>query len=259
MTAGFGAALKQLRQELGLSQSDLANAIESTQRHMSFLETGRSQPTRTMIGRLATELRLNAGQRAALFQASGLQNPYKNRSYSSDEITDALDMIEHRVLDNWPFPAFVLDQEWNALRMNGPAAKLFAPYVDTVNGVLNMFELFLSPNFRALVENWNEASTAIYFRLQTASAHSEKLRQKFDEARHGGVFDGIASRLTDAKDIPIYVPIEFRLPNGALLRATSLLGQLVSVHDALVEGFEIELLVPVDKASEDLLRLISIQ
>ena len=125
----FGHALKHLRAELKLAQSELAGAVGSTQRHISFLETGRSRPSPEMVRRLATELNLNAGQRAALFEASGMKNPFKKRSFSSEEVRAALDMIERHVLSNWPFPAFVLDEDWNLLRTN-PAAEAMLAGVD---------------------------------------------------------------------------------------------------------------------------------
>ena len=51
-------------------------------------------------------------------------------------------------------------------------------------------------------------------------------------------------------EVPVYVPIEVQLPDGARMRFTSLHGRWVSVHDALAEQFEVELLVPLDAASE---------
>jgi transcriptional regulator with XRE-family HTH domain len=246
----FGPALRRLRRELGLSQAAVAQQLGTTQRHVSFLETGRSQPSRTMLGRLVTDLSLSAGQRASLFEASGFRNPYKQRNFGSAEVAQTLDMIEHRLLAHWPFPAFVMDADWTILRLNRAAEAMFGTFRDPENGELNVFAIFLSDRFRDLVENWEEASTSLYFRLQTAAMHSVRIRQGFDAARARGMFDHIGQAITSAHDIPIYVPVIFRHPSGARLKLTSLLGQLVSVHDALVAGFEIELMVPVDAETE---------
>ncbi len=247
----FGHALKHLRAELKLAQSELAGAVGSTQRHISFLETGRSHPSAEMVRRLATELNLNAGQRAALFEASGMRNPFKKRSFSSEEVGVALDMIERHVLSNWPFPAFVLDEDWNLLRTNPAAEAMLAGLTD--GGERNLFRLFLSEQFRALVSNWELASAAVYFRLQAGAARSEFLRGVLEEVLDQGVFDKMRARLGQ-DEIPIFVPIEWVLPNGARLRTSSLLGKLATVHDALVEGFDIDLMVPMDEDSEDALR-----
>lgn len=250
MSNTFGPALQNLRQELGLSQSALADRLSTTQRHVSFLETGRSQPGRAMLGRLVTGLDLNAAQRASLFEVSGFRNPYKRRDFGSVEVAETLDMIEHRLLAHWPFPGFVLDADWTILRMNKPAAAMVSPFQDQLSGETNMFSIFLSEQFRGQVENWEEASTTLYFRMQTAASHSTFIRGKFNEARENGVFDHISKAITSAMDIPIYVPVVLKHPSGARLKLTSLLGQLVSVHDALVEGFEIELMIPVDEETE---------
>lgn len=250
MTNGFGTVLKQLRQELRISQADLADTISSTQRHVSFLETGRSLPSRFMIGRLTTELNLNAGQRASLFDASGFRNPYKRRTFTSKEVSDVLNMIDTRVLAHWPFPAWVMDAEWTIYRMNKSASTMFEPFMDPKTEQLNIFELFLSTDFQALVENWEEASMSLYFRLLSASTHSAMLRDSFEAARNQGMFDHIITEMTQASDIPVYIPTVLKLPDGARLRLTSMLGQLVSTHDALVEGFEIELMIPIDDETE---------
>lgn len=256
MKTPFGHYLKQMRVELGLSQVELAQTIGSTQRHISFLETGRSQPTRSMLGRFVSELELNSAQRAALFDASGFHNPYKQRAFASKDVVNALDMIEKRVLGNWPFPAFVLDREWTVLRLNKAAQSMFKTMLDPSDGPLNMFDLFLGDTFRNSIENWEEASTTLYYRLQTAAADSPKIKRKFDDARAVGLFEGVHTQFNKSDDIPIYTPLIIRLPNGARLTASSLLGQLMSVQDALVEGFEIELMVPADDESEALLRML---
>ena len=246
MPLDFGTTLKQLRSDLGLSQEALAANLGSTQRHVSFLETGRSLPTQAMIGRLATDLNLNAAQRAALFEASGQPNPYVRRDFTSHEVIETLDMIEHRILRHWPFPAFVLDAEWNVLRMNDRAQVMFG----VLGNATNMLALFLSPEFSTMIENWEEASSAFYFRMQTAATHNETVRTAFEAARKRGMFDHIANTMTQPGDIPIFIPAILRLPTGDRVKLTSILGNLVSVHDALVEGFDIELMVPVDAESE---------
>lgn len=61
-------------------------------------------------------------------------------------------------------------------------------------------------------------------------------------------------QLQGTDDMPVFVPVIVNLPNGMQLQLTSLLGKLASVQDALVEGFEIELMLPTDAASEELMR-----
>lgn len=252
----FGDALKTLRDELGLSQASLAAEIGSTQRHVSFLETGRSQPSRAMLLRIATSLTLSTAQRAALFAVSGFRSPYPARDLADPEIAAALDMIDARILANWPFPAFALAPDWTVLRHNRPAGQFLAPFLAGPAGGANLLELVLSEPFRGLIDNWDEMSAGLYFRLQTAARHSPRLALAIERARATGCFDHIAATLTRQADVPVYVPIRMTLPGGIRMNLSSLIGQLASVHDALAEGFEIEMVVPLDSASEAALRSV---
>lgn len=252
----FGTVLKHLRAEMGLSQEGLAGRLGSTQRHLSFLETGRSSPSRAFLARICSELSLSVGQRATLFEASGFTSPYKRRDFTSDEIVGALDMIEARVLSNWPFPAMVLDHHWTVLRSNSAADRMFMPFTQGGQEPVNLIELILSTDFRGLIVNWDEACLPFYYRLQAQSGHSDRADALFAQARQNGLFDGVQDRLKSPEEVPVFVPITMQLPNGAVVQMSSLVGRLASIQDALIEGFEIELMVPTDAASEDTMRAL---
>lgn len=256
MTSGlsFGSALKTLRRTLGISQLALAAQLSSTQRHLSFLETGRSKPTVGFLRRLCSELNLSAAQRSALFEASGLRNPYSERSLSSTEITEALDMIERRILQNWPFPAFALDRDWTVLRMNPRAARLFASFdFDVSIAAPSLLTVILSPAFRARIHNWQEASLGLYFRLQSAAGRDPAIAAEFAKARQEGIFDHIPALITGQHQAPVFTALEIGPPGGPMLRITPFVGQLATLQDVRLDGLEIELMVPLDDASEDFL------
>ena len=242
----FGSRLRSVRGELGLTQEAAAHAIGTTQRHLSFLETGRSAPTRKMLGRLVSALQLSAAQRVSLFEASGFRSPYPTRTLDDAEVQATLDLMEAQVLGHWPFPAFVVDRDWNFLRANGPGERM----IQAFGGVPNMHALFLSPEFRAMVTNWEQASGSFYTRIQSVAKRSPLVRAALDAAVDEGRFDHVAEVLGGPEDVPVHIPIEVQLPDGAQMRFTSLHGRWVSVHDALAEQFEVELLVPLDRASE---------
>ena len=250
MPNGFGHALKTLRADLGLSQLELSHAISSTQRHVSFLETGRSQPTREFITRICTDLSLSLPQRAALFEASGHDNPFKRPGFGPAQTAEVLDLIERRALRHWPFPAFALDLDWNVLRTNAPGQNLLTMFATPGNAPTSLFDLFLSDTFVALLENWRDVSLVFYFRMQAAARRSPALAEMFDTARASGKFDHIADHLAQLQEVPPYVPARLRLPDGTRLAMSSFVGKLASIHDASIEGIEIELMVPMDEDSE---------
>ena len=249
--ASFGGTLKSIRRELGLSQNELALTIGSTQRHVSFLESGRSQPSRDMIGRLSAELGLSPGWRAALFEASGFQNPYPRRDLSSNEILETLDMLEARVLAHWPFGAFILDKSWNLLRMNAAAKTMFEAFIPTTNEQLNMLTIRTSEQLIDHILNWEDCAIALYLRMQKHARQDENVRRGFEDAKARGVFDTIAQNLAQQTEVPIFMPVHLRIPDGSTIRLTSLVGSFVSVHDAVVDGFDIEFVVPMDQTSEE--------
>ena len=117
-------------------------------------------------------------------------------------------------------------------------------------GVDNMYALFLSPDFRAMVTNWEQASGSFYTRIQEVARRSPHVRAALNEAVAGGQFAHVSQVLAGADEVPAYIPIEVTLPGGARMRFTSMYGRWVSVHDALAEQLEVELLVPLDAASE---------
>lgn len=247
----FGNSLKSLRRERGLSQVEFAGRIGSTQRHVSFLETGRAHPSRYMIQRIERELALPVGRSQILYETAGFSSPYKCRAENSPDVVEALDLIETRLLANWPFPAFVLDKRWTILRSN-TAGKLFlAGLTELQNQPANLFKIFLSPAFRERVLNWKEAAPIFAARLYREAAEDPALADLLEEAHASGILDGLDE--TFREDVPVFVPVEFKGPDGSRLRVTSLLGQLASVQDAVIEGMTIEMMVPMDEATQNCL------
>lgn len=257
-TGDFGLALRALRQTLGLSQLALAHRLGSTQRHVSFLETGRSRVTRGFLQRLCTELNLSTAQRAALFAASDLRNPYPARDPDDAEITQALDLIERRVLRHWPFPAFALDRDWTVLRANAGARAMFAGFgIDLAKPRPSLLALLVSDAFRGAIRNWEDASLGLYFRLQRAAEHAPEIATVFRAARAEGLFDHIPARITAQVEAPVLLPVEIAAPGGPVLRLSQFVGQLVNLQDARLDAVEIELMIPLDGPTEDWLRGLS--
>ncbi len=246
----FGDVLRSVRSVLGLSQEALAIRLGSTQRHVSFLETGRSTPTKAFVVRLCTELELSPAQRSNLFVASDLPNPFPPRAPESSEVTQALDMLQRQVLDHWPFPAMVIDSRWCVLRANTPAAKLFDVFCDTDNAEHpNLLKTILGNTFRSAILNWSEVCAPMYFRLQHCATRDPEVAALFDEVRARGLFEDLPAIISGDLEMPVYVPIKFALPTGGVVTMSSLMGKLASVQDPVFDGFEVELMVPEDDHS----------
>lgn len=117
----IGSLVRQWRQRRRISQLDLAIEADVSPRHVSFIETGRAQPSRAMVLRLAEALDVPRREQNQLLLAAGLAPVYAERSLDDPEMTAVRDGLT-RVLDAYdPYPCVAVDREWNLLRANAGA------------------------------------------------------------------------------------------------------------------------------------------
>ncbi len=100
-------------------------------------------------------LDLNIARRVNLYDASGLPNPYKTRDPGSQEITAALNVLQGRMLANWPFPAMVLDPDWTLLRSNALFDRMFGGLMPEGNAAPKLLAAVVSDPFLPMIRNWN--------------------------------------------------------------------------------------------------------
>lgn len=249
----FGNALASERHTCGVSQHALALMVETTQRHVSFLETGRSRPTREMILRLCDALELPPGRRADLFEAAGYTSPYKRRPADDAAVAETLRTLEKFILAPWPYPALALTETWDVLAANLQGRKLFGLALDPANPP-NLFATMLDPRFRSNIANWPQVGAVIQARLRRHAHDHVQFREQFDRAMADGVFGDVVQPFVESEEIPVILPLVFAFANGLRFRMTSMTARLTSAHDDLVSGLEIELCVPLDDESETILR-----
>lgn len=113
-----GGLLKQWRQRRRLSQLDLAGETDISARHLSFLETGRSQPSREMLLRLADHLDIPLRERNVLLVSAGYAPVFSERPLESPDLSAAHKAIELLLAGHEPFPAMAIDRHWNLLAAN---------------------------------------------------------------------------------------------------------------------------------------------
>jgi transcriptional regulator with XRE-family HTH domain len=119
----FGVLLRRWRQNRRLSQEALALAAGSSTRHLSCLETARSQPSREMILRLAEQLEIPLRDQNALLLAAGFAPAFQERSLA--ELENARQAIEQILEAHKPYPAFALDRHWNVVASNRALPQLY--------------------------------------------------------------------------------------------------------------------------------------
>ncbi|MGZ8281648.1 MAG: helix-turn-helix domain-containing protein [Allosphingosinicella sp.] len=115
---GFGEQLRGWRRLRRMSQLDLALEAEISSRHLSFVETGRSRPSREIVLRLAETLDLPLRGRNALLTAAGLAPQYSERSLDDPALAPARRAIDMILKGHEPFPALAIDRRWNMVAAN---------------------------------------------------------------------------------------------------------------------------------------------
>src|ERR687892_1665073 len=113
-----GPQLRDWRQRRRMSQLELALEAGVSARHLSFLETGRSKPSREMVLHLAEELEVPLRDRNQLLLAAGYAPEYTERTIDSPEMAPVREALDAILTGHEPFPALVVDRWWNLVTAN---------------------------------------------------------------------------------------------------------------------------------------------
>jgi len=167
--ATLGDLLRYWRRVRSMSQLDLASAAMTTPRHMSFVETGRSNPSREMVLRLASALDVPLRDRNGLLLAAGYAPLYVERGLDHPALDRVDAAISTMLAQHEPLPAVVMDRGWNLLRVNTGAQRLFtglfAP--EAVPASANVLRVILEPGpARSRITNWHELAPALLDRAR---------------------------------------------------------------------------------------------
>lgn len=146
--ASFGDHLRTWRQQRHLSQLELADEADISTRHVSFMETGRTNPSRDMVLRLCERLAIPLRERNALLVAAGYAPMYRERALDDPALAAARQAVELVLKGHEPCPAIALDRCWNVVAANRAAQALLAAHVspELLAPPVNVFRLSLHPD-----------------------------------------------------------------------------------------------------------------
>ncbi|MCI3131995.1 helix-turn-helix domain-containing protein [Phenylobacterium aquaticum] len=163
-----GLHLRQWRQKRRMSQLDLACEAEISTRHLSFIETGRSTPSRLMILKLAEQLDVPVRERNVLLVSGGFAPMFPERGLDDPALAAARWAIDAVLAAQKPYPAFAIDRGWTLLANNGALPQMYegvAPHL--LEGKVNGLRLTLHPEGLARkIENLGEWRAHLLGRLQ---------------------------------------------------------------------------------------------
>jgi len=260
-SAQFGTMLREWRGLRQVSQLALAVDADISQRHLSFLESGRARPSREMVLRIATALDLPLRARNELLESAGFAAFYPERALSASELRSASEALERIIAHHEPYPAFILNRHWNIVMTNGAAQRLIARCVSadvvaelSAKTPLNFMRLTFHPKgIRARVRNWEQIAGVLIARLRR-EAHGDPgspseslLRELATPAEK--------KRSPQMQDLPLSpaIALELQTDDGSL-RLFNTLTTFGTPQDVTLQELRIEMSFPIDEASKALLQ-----
>src|SRR5438128_1267052 len=124
--AGFGDLLREWRHRRRVSQLDLALDAAVSARHISFVETGRAKPSRELVLRLSDQLDVPLRERNALLVAAGFAPVYGESPLEAPGMAPVREALDRLLAGHEPFPAVIVDRQWELIAGNVPAMALLA-------------------------------------------------------------------------------------------------------------------------------------
>jgi transcriptional regulator with XRE-family HTH domain len=246
----FPEALKDWRRTRRLSQLQLATEAEVSPRHLAFLETGRSRPSRAMVLRLAEVLDLPRAEQNTILTAAGFSPQFPQLGLDAAEMAQIRLAMDWTITRHAPYPGLIMDRLWRIVAMNDPAERMFGPAGFAV-GTSLLDGLHNIAVFSGLIENWVEVGHSTLLRLRSESARAGGIAELDRAAAHLAAdpqIAGFQSRVSRS----VVIPTIYR--TGAVrLSLFSTYAQFGSAEEVSLADMKIELMFPADEATKAVL------
>lgn len=257
-----GALIRDWRQLRRFSQLDLALEAEISQKHLSFIESGRSRPSREMVLLLAEHLSVPLRERNALLLAAGYAPVYRERSLEDPTLQAARAAIDLILKGHEPYPALAVDRHWTLLAANGAVTNLLGLVADAelLRPPVNVLRLSLHPGGLApYITNfavWKD-HLLVRLRQQVRATADVQLGALLSELAAYPDPGGQAAARHEANAEPaIVVPLQLRLGDAtlSLISTTTVFGTPV---DVTLSELALETFFPADQATAEALRTLA--
>ena len=261
--ASFGDHLRNWRQQRHLSQMELADEADISTRHVSFMETGRTNPSRDMVLRLCERLAGPLRERNALLVAAGYAPMYRERALDDPALAAARQAVELVLKGHEPCPAIALDRCWNVVAANHAAQALLAAHVspELLAPPINVFRLSLHPQgLASRIANLAQWRAHLLERLRqqiqaTADPALVALQAELLEYPAPPPSDAL---VLDGEMLGVVMPFCFDSVHGmlSLISTTTIFGTPV---DVTLQELAVESFFPADAFTAQVLREVAAQ
>ncbi len=252
-----GELLRNWRKRRGLSQLDLACEADVSTRHVSFLETGRAQPSRTMLLHLSERLDIPLRDRNALLVAAGFAPVFSEHRLDDPEMQAARQAVDLVLAGHEPHPALAVDRHWTLVAANRAVAPLLAGAApELLCPPVNVLRLSLHPaGVAPRIENLAQWRAHILHRLarQIDASADPALVALHEELKAYPAPDTQSRSEAPSPHEGVVVPLRLRTDSGTLsfFSTTTVFGTAV---DVTLSELAIEAFFPADAATAEAMR-----
>jgi len=253
----FSMMMIKWRKFKKLSQLDLSLESGVSQRHISFMESGRSKPSREMVLALADVLDIPLRDRNQLLSVAGFAPIFKERHLDSDEMHAVHHALEMSLAHHEPYPAIVADRNWNLVMANEAAQRFIGLIGDPEevwqrvdpSGNKNVYRLTFHPlGMQPLIDNWNEMSKLLLLRLQrevTADPNNDFLSDLLEDMTEISGLEVLRGMTEMSIPLAPILPMEMTTA-GITLKVFSMISSFGTALDVTAEELKVETFFPVD-------------
>ncbi|RDS83893.1 XRE family transcriptional regulator [Dyella monticola] len=253
----LGPLMRHWRSKRGKSQLDISLDTGISQRHISFIESGRSNPSRQALIEIAQALDIPLRERNLLLQAAGYAAIYSDSPLEALEMLSLRKALQRMLHQHAPFPAIVMDRYWNVLMTNDDAPRFFNCFIDmsTRPEPRNMLHLIFDPTgMRPFVVNWEQTVHSLIQRV-----HRESVGRVVDEKTEAllralhAYPDVKAEWMTSnahaiSPSSPV-IPLSFA-KDGIVMNYFSMVSTVGTPHTICAQEIRIECMFPADDITE---------
>jgi transcriptional regulator with XRE-family HTH domain len=254
---GVGEHLREWRLRRRLSQLDLALEADISTRHLSFLETGRAQPSRDMLLHLAEQLDVPLRERNVLLAAAGYAPVFRERSLEDPALAAARAAIDLVLAGHEPFPAIAVDRHWRLVSANKALELLLAGVdQDLLRQPVNVLRVALHPNGLAPrtvnLAEWR-AHLLARLRRQIELTADPDLIKLLDELQKYPAARSTKPPSSVPLGAAIVLPFQLQTEHGimTLISTVTVFGTPI---DVTVAELALECFYPADAATADILQ-----
>jgi transcriptional regulator with XRE-family HTH domain len=258
--SAVGSLLQYWRRTRQLSQLSLALEAGVSPRHVCFLETGRAHPSREMLLLLASALKIPLRERNALLLAAGFAPAYLEAKLEATELAPVRRAIDAILRQQEPYPAVVMNRQWNILLTNHAAARFFGFLLGDTHTETNVLRLMFHPEkLRPLVRDWEQTAEALIQRVHREAVGATKDPKTIEIVEEILAYPGVPTRWkTPNPGTPLtpVLPIVFQ-KGGLEFHFFSAVTTIGTPQDITLQELRIESFFPMNDATEQSIKALA--